>query len=125
MREDVNSFTSRLGFWIESIIEDVPIPFEVKHMVLLLVSDSRGFHLEFGGAERVENVILNLDYLTLEGEYFAMSPLEDINDVILNLEQAMDILLSKKEFSDIFVGKSIYIAIFNERIVETIKRGKP
>ena len=112
--KSILDFTKDLGQWVTGIIEDDPLPVEIKYIYFLIVKEKKGYHLEFGGKEIKEEVVFYLDYLPLEGEFFVYNYRESIDEFILILEQAIDMLFDEQDFAEIFRDKEIYISVIGE-----------
>ncbi len=110
-----------LKTWVLSIVEDDPIPLEVKYMYFLIHEDLKGFHIEFGGREKKEKAIYFLDYLPLEGEFLNFQFDCAFSEVPLYLEQAIDSAFLDDEFKDVFKDKEIYIASYGKSNSKRLK----
>ena len=57
-------------FWLESIVEDFPIPYEVKHICFVYEKHNNAFVLSMGGCELKPNINNIFDYYPLEAQFF-------------------------------------------------------
>lgn len=64
----MTEFDQKLYWWICDILEDDPLPDEVKFVYFRIVEDRRGYHLELCGSE-IKNCDY-FDYRPLEAQFF-------------------------------------------------------
>lgn len=121
--KDVLDLSFELETWVEGIVEDKPIPVEIKHIAFAIVKDINFYHLEFYGCEQKEGLVSSPDYYPLDAQFFIFKYPESTSYFIQLLQECLDILLSKNYFASLFYRKNIAIVLFNEKIVKLIKRG--
>lgn len=106
------NFADNLLRWVLGIIEDDPIPVEIKFLYFLIVPDRKGFHIEFGGKEIKEEVIYHLEYQPLEAEFFLMELNQPLNEIIALLEEAVDLIYLHDEFLALVSDKQVFISVY-------------
>ena len=114
--DSILNLSKKLIDWIIGMTEDCPIPYEIRHLYFLIVQDIKGYHLEFGGREKKDEVIEYLDYYPLEAQFFIYDYPKSIKEFSLMIEEAFDIAFNNKDFSMIFENKIVYVSIFRKRI---------
>lgn len=99
--------SENLAFWLLQIVEDDPVPYEIKHIIF--VYDN--FSLFVGGTENAPNNNNMFDYFPLEAQYFDYVDLYKIKsfDVICNV---IDEAFSNDYLKDQLKNKKIYFAKF-------------
>lgn len=100
--------------WIEGIIEDDPIPYEIKSLVFYLNSH---FEIGFSGTEKEKVEIVNrFFYEPLEAQFFYCTKLykqfyekKDIDFCLIVLEKLLKNLKKNKNFCkfNIYYGKML------------------
>lgn len=96
----MTEFDEKLFAWICGVLEDDPLPDEVKFVYFCIVNDRVGYHLELRGSE-----IKNCDYFEyrpLEAQYFYCDYLCDEN------EFCQQLILSIKNLP-IFEDRKIFL----------------
>ncbi len=71
--------TEDLRFWLEQIVEDDPIPYEVKHIIFSYIFDG-AITLCMGGTEQKPTINNMFDYFPLEAQFFDCKKLKKIKD---------------------------------------------
>ena len=57
-------------FWLESIVEDDPIPYEIKNICFVYEKHNNAFVLSMGGCELKPNNNNIFDYYPLEAQFY-------------------------------------------------------
>lgn len=105
--------------WIKGIIEDDPIPYEIKYLYFLIVEDERTYHLEFVGSEFKDNNYFS--YYVLEGQYCFLNYDVNINDFISELVVSIDALFLDEEINMILKNKEIIVKNQSNKVYLYIK----
>lgn len=79
----MTEFDEKLYCWICGILEDDPLPDEVKFVYFCIVEDKRGYHLELRGSE-IKNCQY-FEYRPLEAQYFFCDYPRDKDEFIQQL----------------------------------------
>lgn len=100
-----------LAFWLLQIVEDNPIPYEIKHIIF--VYDN--FSLFVGGTENIPTTKNMFDYFPLEAQYFDCNQFYKIIDNKF-FEVAFDVI--DEAFSNDYLktqlkNKKIYFSKFS------------
>ena len=69
-------------FWITSMVEDTPIPYEIKFCYFIIDFSNAYCVLSFAGCERQENPLLNYEYFPLDAYHFQNLDFIEIKDSI-------------------------------------------
>lgn len=70
-------FDKSLLFWINDILEDDPLPDEIRFLYFCIIHDKVGYHLEFKGSE-IKNEYY-FEYNPLEAQFYYFFYPDDIN----------------------------------------------
>lgn len=100
-----------LRFWLEQIVEDDPIPYEIKHIIFYYVCDN-AITLCMGGTEQKPTQNNMFDYFPLEAQYFNCKELNTIKDEDYFqrlLKSSLDECFSSGYLKNQFKDKKIYI----------------
>lgn len=103
----------RFAYWLESIEEDTPLPFEINHIYFCLHKSNNYVYLSFGGNEFEIERAFNFEYYPLEAQFFNVYEF-DKNFDLLKLRTLVEKILRKQFFHKLFFNKMIYISIFGE-----------
>ena len=101
---------SRFTFWLEGIVEDDPLPTEIKNIVFDVKHNGKYKYLEMQGFEKKisPNAIF---YRPLEAEFFALKELSQDGENLF--EYKVKTLIDEAFFSPIlkqqFAGRKIYL----------------
>lgn len=96
----MTEFDQKLLRWICDILEDDPLPDEVKFVYFRIIDGRRGYHLELAGSE-IKNCDY-FDYRPLEAQFFAYDYPPDKN------EFCQQLILSIKNLP-IFTDRKIFL----------------
>lgn len=99
-------------FWITSMTEDTPIPYEIKHLYFVLDFSNNYCVLSFAGSENKQNPFLNYEYFPLEAYHFHNINFFEIKDIYLakiTVKELIEQGLETKRFKKLFKNKHIYI----------------
>lgn len=96
----MTEFDEKLLYWIESILEDDPLPDEIKFVYFCIVMDKSSFHLEMRGSELKNTKYF--EYWPLEAQYFFYDYPKDVNAF------KEELILSIKNLP-IFEDRKIYL----------------
>ena len=109
-------------FWIMSIMEDHPIPYEVKHLYFVISFNTGICSLVFVGTENFESPLTSFEYYPLEAQWFSSNTFHEIKEITLAkvtvkelIEKAFENSFFKREFT----SKNIHICQRGEPIVYT------
>lgn len=103
-------------FWLRGIIEDDPIPYEIKSLVFFI---NKNYEIGFSGAEEenIKTIYLNF-YFPLEAEYFFSVELYDHifsnknkKETSLNI---LESLLKKLKNDNYFKKFNLYFGLLNK-----------
>ncbi len=72
--------TDELIFWLEEIVDDDPLPYEIKHITFLYTKQNGCFELCMGGTEQKPNPNNMFDYFPLEAQYFDLKDFAIFNE---------------------------------------------
>lgn len=105
-------------FWITSMVEDTPVPYEIKYLYFIVNFQNNCCILSFAGCERDENPLLNFEYYPLDAYHFANHSYMEIKDIYLAKITAKELIeqaLETYEFKKIFKNKKIFLCqLFGE-----------
>lgn len=98
------------AFWLESIVEDDPLPDEVENIMFLVKENGEFKYLEFRGYEKGLN-INSIFFRPLEAEFFSIMGLYHKNQkVFLNrLKLIIDEVFFNEELKIQFKNRNIYL----------------
>ena len=102
-------------FWIKSIVEDDPIPYEIKNIYFCLVKNKKAITLMLGGRETDKNCVCDFEYFPLEAQYFFNRSFNEIGDLYLAKLAAKNLIeesLFDKDILGIFKGKTVFVGEF-------------
>ncbi|MBQ8845142.1 MAG: hypothetical protein IJ008_03910 [Clostridia bacterium] len=94
--------------WIKGIVEDDPIPYEIKYIYFLIVEDKTSYHLEFVGSE-FKDTNNNYPFYVLEGEYCFLNYDADIKFFLNEIVLSLDLIFLDDEIDLIFKNKEIIV----------------
>lgn len=109
------TLSMQINLWLEEILQEEPVPFEINYLYLLIVKDIKTFHLEFVGSEN-ESDCINFDYSPQLGEHFFYN-FHDFNKFLFSLK----LLRLNKKLITQFKNKKLQIAVFGKKILKTFK----
>ena len=92
-------------FWLLSIVEDDPIPYEINHIVFVINQDNS---ITMGGCEQKPNLNNMFDYYPLEAQYFYLKNLS-----YLQIKNLIDESFSNEELKFQFKKRKIYCSYFD------------
>lgn len=72
--------TDEIMFWLEEIVEDDPLPYEIKHITFLYTKQNGCISLCMGGTEQKPTLCNMFDYFPLEAQYFDLKELATSNE---------------------------------------------
>ncbi len=99
-------------FWISSMVEDNPIPYEISCIYFVLDFSNRYCVLSFVGCELEENPLLNYEYFPLDAYNFENQSFLQIKDIYLakiTVKELIEQSLETPEFKSIFNNKKIFL----------------
>ena len=67
--------------WLEGIVEDDPVPYEVKNICFVYTQTNNCFSLFMGGTENYPTLNNMFDYFPLEAQYYNFNELYKIKDL--------------------------------------------
>ncbi len=103
--------TEDLKFWLEQIVEDDPIPYEIKYIIFSYTFDGV-ITLCMGGTEQKPTQNNMFDFFPLEAQFFDCKELARINDRSFFerlFENSLDECFCDKYLKNQFKGKKIYL----------------
>lgn len=102
-----------LIFWVTGIVEDNPIPYEVKHIVFCYTLTNNCFIVFMGGCEQKPLQENMFDYFPLEAQYFDSKQLYSIKDesyFVKLFPKVIDEAFSDEFLTSQFNDKKIYFS---------------
>lgn len=100
-------------FWVMGVLEDDPIPYEVKEIYFCLHRENGNIFLSFGGNEKKEKIVFNFEYYPLEAQFF---PIIDQNKFSLfSLRKLLESALDNQDFFNAFFEKNINYSVFGSK----------
>ena len=100
-------------YWLESIEEDTPLPYEINHIYFCLHKSNDYIFLSFGGNQHEDERAFNFEYYPLEAQFFDVHKY-DKNFNLLKLRTLVEKILENSFFHNLFFNKMIYISFFGE-----------
>lgn len=100
------------SFWLESIVEDDPIPYEINHIIFMYEENNKSFSLCVGGTEFKPNYNNMFDYFPLEAQFLCLKQLNEISDEMYYKKLIMfyiDESFSSQYLKEQFLNKKIYL----------------
>ena len=94
--------------WIKGLVEDDPIPYEIKYIYFLIVEEKTSYHLEFVGSE-FKDTKNNYPFYVLEGEYCFLNYDVDINTFLSEIVVSIDSIFLDEEINKILKNKEIIV----------------
>ena len=76
----IGDIIENFSFWLESIVEDDPIPYEIKNISFVYTKTNSCFVLCMGGTEFKPNQNNIFDFFPLEAQFFYFTELNKIED---------------------------------------------
>lgn len=103
-------------YWLESIVEDNPIPYEIKHICFICSQNGKILTLSMGGCELKPTQNNMFDYYPLEAQFYFDRKLFKITNQEYYKKLVKDII--DESFSSYYLkyqfnGKSIYFGTLN------------
>lgn len=101
-----------LEYWLASIVEDNPLPYEIKYIVFILHLCNSKFFLEMGGCDLFPNNSMFFPYYPLEAQFFYDKNLVvagEINGKIKRVKMEIDESFSSLEIQKEFKGRKVYL----------------
>lgn len=120
----MNNVIDHFIFWVLSVEEDDPIPYEIKHIYFCLNFVSKTLVLSFGGSEQFQNPFFDFEYYPLEAQFFNdeyVCSIEDVYTAKVLVKDLIESALENPDFKRIFKDKNIYVCEFGEKIDWTFK----
>ena len=102
---------NQISYWLKQIVEDDPIPYEIKHIVFII----QNYCLSVGGYELLPKIIYEPEFQPLEAQYMFYNDLYKIKQLNAFLETVIteiDEAFYDNEIKNIFIGKKIYVSQF-------------
>ncbi len=106
-------------FWLLSIVEDDPIPYEISSICFCYTKNGEAKTLFMGGCEYSPRLRYLFDYFPLEAQFFNCKTLEKFYDdkyfdkIVCNLiDESFSNDILKKEF----YGKKIYFGEYKSKL---------
>lgn len=99
--------------WLEGIVEDDPIPYEIKHICFIYTCYDKSFSLEVGGTELKPNLNNIFDYYPLEAQFFNCKQLNSIQNkehYIKLIKYIIDESFSSDFLRQQYKSKHIYLS---------------
>lgn len=109
----------KFTFWLESIVEDTPIPYEVKHISFVYTKRNGCFVLMLGGTETAPNLNNMFDFFPLEAQYHFDNELYNITDesyFVKLMQTVIDESFSSDYIKHQYKGKKIYFGKYKEKL---------
>lgn len=106
-------------FWVFSIEEDDPIPYEVFHLYFVISMRNNACALSLTGTEIFENPVTNFEFYPLEAYYFVNQTYNEIKDIFIakiTVKELVEKALENPNFKRIFKHKQIHITEYGENI---------
>lgn len=97
-------------FWVMGVLEDDPIPYEVKEIYFCLHRENGNIFISFGGNEKTEKKVFNFEYYPLEAQFF---PIIDQNKFSLfSLRKVLETAFKNEDFFNAFLEKTAHYCVF-------------
>ena len=96
--------------WVMGVLEDDPIPYEVKEIYFCLHRKNGNIFLSFGGNEKKEKIVFNFEYYPLEAQFFALQ--EQNKFTLFSLRKLLETAMKNEDFFKAFCDKNINYCIF-------------
>ena len=115
----IDDIIKNFSFWLESIVEDFPIPYEIKNICFVYTKTNSCFVLCMGGTEFKPNLNYIFDYFPLEAQFFNFYELNKIKDekYYKNLvKNCIDESFASKYLKQQFNKKSIYFGEYGQNL---------
>lgn len=106
-------------FWLESIVEDDPIPYEIQYVSFVYTKINSSFVLCVGGNEFKPNTNNIYDYFPLEAQYFNCPNLNSIKDELYYanlIKTCIDESFSSCILKQQFKNKLIYFGEYGKNL---------
>jgi hypothetical protein len=110
-------------FWITSLVEDDPIPHEIKHLYFLISFKNNICSLSFAGSEIFYNPLYNFEFYPLEAYFFKNESFNNIKEIYVAKSAVKDLLEKSLEnfyFAQIFKGKSVHVCEREKQVDYTL-----
>lgn len=111
-------------FWVFAIIEDDPIPYEVKNVYFVISMQNNACALSLTGSELFESPVKSHEFFPLEAHYFKNLTYNEIKDIFIakvTVKELIEKALENADFKRIFKNKSIHLTQAGEEIDYTFK----
>jgi hypothetical protein len=99
-------------FWIISMLEDDPIPYEIWFIYFVIDFSTDICKLSFVGSELKQNPLTNYEYFPLEAHFFSNQSFINIKDIYIakiTVKELIEQALEKNEFKSKFSNKQIFL----------------
>ena len=110
---------SDLDLWLGGIVEDTPIPFEIKNIIFFYDQNGKVFSLGMGGVENTPKTATGFEFFPKEAEFCFEKQLLSIQneEYFRSLAKSMiDECFFDKNLKTQFAGKKIYFGKLNEDV---------
>lgn len=108
---------NELEFWLISIVEDDPLPDEIKYITFFYNENGKMFSLSMGGNELYFKNNYNFDYFPLEAQFCYDKEMMNISDESFFVKMAIkkiDESFYNKELKKNFLNRKIYFAKYGQ-----------
>ena len=115
----IDDIIKNFSFWLESIVEDDPIPYEIKNICFVYTKTNSCFVLCMGGTEFKPNQNNIFDFFPLEAQFFNCFELNKINDEKYYrhlIKTCIDQSFSSNYLKYQYYKKCIYFGEYGERL---------
>lgn len=106
-------------FWLKSIVEDDPLPYEISSICFCYVQNGMAKTLMMGGCEFRPKINYLFDYYPLEAQYFdckLLRQFENEKSFKQLICQVIDESFADDYLKKEFYGKKIYFGEYNKRL---------
>ncbi len=104
----------KIVFWIKDIVEDDPIPYEIRYMYFTIMKMRGDFFLMLGGTELERSEIFSFEYFPLEAQYFYDKGFSGLISERLMIE-LLEKVLEDKMTQKIFEGKEVFVGYYGQK----------
>lgn len=98
--------------WVMGVIEDTPLPYEVKFFTFCLHEECGNSYISFGGNEILPSHIFNFEYYPLDAQFFG--PITLPNFSLFSLRKLLEKAIKDKSFAASFSNKNIFFGRFGQ-----------
>ena len=100
-------------FWVMGVLEDDPIPYEVKEIYFCLHRENGNIFLSFGGNEKKEKMVFNFEYYPLEAQFLPIK--NQLKFSLFSLRKLLESAMKNEDFFNALYDKNVYFSIFGSK----------